>query len=136
MGLAMLSRRVNWRHTLAHCLAISTISLVLVVGCAQPEATPTPIAAPATTPAAASPVASPAVPKPAASPAPAASPTAPPFTGPTHTVAEGETLRTIAEQEYGNGDLWRRIFDANRDIVGDNPDSIKVGQTLRIPPRE
>ncbi len=135
MGLAMRSRRVYRRRALAHCLAICTSSLVLVVGCAQPEATPTPIPAPATVPAA-SPVASPVVAKPAASPVPAASPTAPPFTGQTHTVGEGETLRTIAEQEYGNGDLWRRIFDANRDIIGDNPDAIKIGQSLRIPPRE
>jgi nucleoid-associated protein YgaU len=51
-------------------------------------------------------------------------------------VGEGETLATIAEQYYEDGAQWRRIYDANKEAIGDNPDSIKIGQTLKIPPKE
>ena len=50
----------------------------------------------------------------------------------THVVAAGESLSKIAEQEYGDAKQWRRIYDANRDIVKD-PDLIYPGQTLKLP---
>ena len=49
-----------------------------------------------------------------------------------HEVQKGETLWKIAEQYYGDGALYGKIFQANRDIVK-NPDRINVGQKLRIP---
>ena len=49
-----------------------------------------------------------------------------------HEVKKGETLWKIAEQYYGDGSLYPKIFEANRDILK-NPDVIKVGQKLRIP---
>lgn len=69
-----------------------------------------------------------------ATPRPATPPAA---TGPsrTHTVAENETLWKIAEQYYGEGANWRLIFDANRNLLGDRPDALKVGMNLVIPPR-
>ena len=51
----------------------------------------------------------------------------------THTVDSGESLWAIAEQELGDGSRWREIYDANKDVIGDNPDLIKPGQTLKIP---
>ena len=45
---------------------------------------------------------------------------------------EGDSLTLIAMREYGDMDQWRRIFEANRDII-DNPDLIHPGQTLQIP---
>ena len=50
-------------------------------------------------------------------------------------MAEGDTLATIAARFYGDETLWRRIYDANRTQIGDNPDNVKIGTTLRIPPK-
>ncbi len=50
----------------------------------------------------------------------------------TYVVQKGDSLSKIAKQEYGNANDWRRIFEANRDIIK-NPDLIHPGQTLKIP---
>jgi nucleoid-associated protein YgaU len=50
-------------------------------------------------------------------------------------VADGDTLATISARFYGDETQWRRIYDANRQAIGDNPDNLRVGTTLRIPPR-
>lgn len=47
-------------------------------------------------------------------------------------VKAGDTLWKIAKQHYGDGNLYREIFNANTDVLSD-PDKIKVGQRLRIP---
>ena len=47
-------------------------------------------------------------------------------------VKSGDTLSKIAKQFYGDANQWRRIFEANRDILKD-PDLIYPGQTLKIP---
>ncbi|WP_065286949.1 LysM peptidoglycan-binding domain-containing protein [Mycolicibacter kumamotonensis] len=49
-----------------------------------------------------------------------------------HRVVSGDTLFKIAQDRYGDGDLWQRLFIANRDRI-DNPDLIRIGQLLRIP---
>lgn len=49
-----------------------------------------------------------------------------------HEVRKGETLWKIAEQYYGDGNLYQKIFEANRDILRD-PNRIDIGQKLRIP---
>ncbi len=49
-----------------------------------------------------------------------------------HEVKKGETLWKIAEQYYGDGALYPKIFEANGDILKD-PDRINIGQKLRIP---
>ena len=53
----------------------------------------------------------------------------------THTVASGETLSSIAQKVYGESKLWKRIYDANKDVIGSDPANLKVGQVLRIPPK-
>ena len=52
----------------------------------------------------------------------------------TYTVARGDSLWRIAERFYGNGRLWARIYDANRDKIT-NPNFIHPGLELTIPPR-
>lgn len=47
-----------------------------------------------------------------------------------HTIAEGESLWTIAEQYYNDGFLWTEIMEANNIT---NPGDIEVGQELTIP---
>jgi nucleoid-associated protein YgaU len=50
----------------------------------------------------------------------------------TYVVQKGDSLSKIAKHEYGNANEWRKIFEANRDIIKD-PDLIHPGQTLKIP---
>ena len=47
------------------------------------------------------------------------------------TVAEGDTLWLIADEEYGDPSHWRTIADRN-DIT--NPRQIDAGETLELPP--
>ncbi len=47
-------------------------------------------------------------------------------------VEPSDTLTGIAYKLYGHADLYRIIFDANRDIM-DDPDDLYPGWTLRIP---
>jgi nucleoid-associated protein YgaU len=51
-----------------------------------------------------------------------------------YTVAAGDTLSKIAKQFYADASAWKRIFAANRDQLTD-PDRIKPGQILKIPPK-
>ena len=48
----------------------------------------------------------------------------------TYTVKSGDTLSKIGQH---HGVAWREIYEANKDVIGDNPDLIKPGQALRIP---
>ena len=50
-------------------------------------------------------------------------------------VVSGDSLSRIAKREYGNANDWRRIYEANRDVLKD-PDKIYPGQKLKIPPKE
>jgi nucleoid-associated protein YgaU len=49
-----------------------------------------------------------------------------------YTVVSGDTLSSIAQQWYGDGNLWPRLFEANRDQIT-NPNLIFPGQVLRVP---
>lgn len=53
--------------------------------------------------------------------------------GATYTVRGGDTLSQIAQQHYGKAGAWQAIFAANRDQI-DDPDLIRPGQVLKIPP--
>ena len=52
-----------------------------------------------------------------------------------YVVQAGDTLSRIAGKVYGDVSpaSWERIFQANRDVIGDNPSRIKVGMSLTIP---
>jgi nucleoid-associated protein YgaU len=49
-----------------------------------------------------------------------------------HIVRRGETLSAISQKYYGSADKWRKIFQANRQII-DNADKIQPGTKLVIP---
>jgi nucleoid-associated protein YgaU len=52
-----------------------------------------------------------------------------------HEVVAGDSLSALASHYYGSGakEKWMRIYEANKEIIGDNPSLIKVGQVLKIP---
>jgi LysM repeat protein len=50
--------------------------------------------------------------------------------GETYTVKSGDSLSKIGQR---HGVAWREIYEANKDVIGDNPDKIFPGQNLRIP---
>ena len=56
-------------------------------------------------------------------------------TGETYVVQPGDTLSKIARKYYGQewATSWQRIFEANRDVIGDDPARLKVGMALEIP---
>ncbi|MEI7766698.1 MAG: LysM peptidoglycan-binding domain-containing protein [Phycisphaerae bacterium] len=52
--------------------------------------------------------------------------------GSTYTVKKGDTLRKLAKLAYGDEDLWRIIFRANRQNM-DAADDLQVGEKIKIP---
>lgn len=54
--------------------------------------------------------------------------------GGTYTVQKGDSLSKIAKAELGDANAWKKIFEANRDVL-DDPDKIFPGQTLKLPPK-
>ena len=50
----------------------------------------------------------------------------------TYTVVSGDNLSKIAKSIYGDANKWRKIYEANTDIIKD-PDKIRPGQVLKIP---
>jgi nucleoid-associated protein YgaU len=51
-----------------------------------------------------------------------------------YTVKSGDTLSKLAKDIYGDMKLYPKIFEANKDQLK-NPDTIKVGQVLKLPPK-
>ena len=48
-----------------------------------------------------------------------------------HTVVSGDTLTSIAKK-YGKAD-WKAIYEANKDVIGDDPNKLRVGLKLKLP---
>ena len=59
-----------------------------------------------------------------------ANPTA---TGNSYTVVSGDSLSKIAKNHYGDAAKWHQIYEANKSLIGNNPDHIEVGQVLTLP---
>jgi nucleoid-associated protein YgaU len=53
----------------------------------------------------------------------------------THTVESGDTLSGLAKKFYGSEAqaYWMEIYEANKEVIGDNPNVILIGQVLNIP---
>ena len=51
----------------------------------------------------------------------------------TYTVKSGDCLWNIAKKFLGNGSRYQEIYEANKSIIGKNPNLIYPGQTLTIP---
>ena len=141
MRLNRSSLRILTTHTGAAICAGVTLGLSAACG-GGGAAAPTPTAVPATSVA---PVVAPSPPRPQfASPVPSPSSVAAVLTAtPTvetastdYEVAAGDTLGSIADKVYSDPTQWRRIYDANKDAIGSDPDKLKVGTKLKIPPKQ
>ena len=127
-------------------VACGVVLLGLVTACGGGAAAPTPTPVPSTgasavpapspqRPPLASPAASPSTASPsAATPAPTSAEAA--GGGETYEVQSGDTLAIISNQFYGDPTQWRRIYDANKDTIGPDPDKLKIGMKLTIPPKQ
>ena len=57
--------------------------------------------------------------------------------GQTYTVQPDDFLFAIAEKFYGDGSeaSWRKIYEANKAVIGPDPTQLKIGMVLVIPPK-
>ena len=53
----------------------------------------------------------------------------------TYIVKEGDTLASISRKFYKTSSRWKEILDANKKKI-DDPDNLKAGLTLTIPPND
>ncbi|MBD2483827.1 polysaccharide deacetylase family protein [Planktothrix sp. FACHB-1365] len=62
-------------------------------------------------------------------------PIAQPVPGQKYAVQPEDDLSKIAEKSYGDGNeqSWRKIYEANINIIGSDPSIIKIGMVLDIP---
>ncbi len=51
----------------------------------------------------------------------------------TYVVKKGDNLTLIAKRLYGDAGQWKLIYDANRKVIGANPNFILPGQVFSIP---
>lgn len=51
----------------------------------------------------------------------------------TATVVAGDCLWNLAKKYYGDGAQYKKIYEANKAVIGSNPNLIKPGQKLVIP---
>ena len=59
--------------------------------------------------------------------------TTPSATERSYVVKSGDSLSKIAKELYGEAKRWPEIYEANKQLIGDNPNLIHPGQKLRIP---
>lgn len=48
-------------------------------------------------------------------------------------VRKRDTLSKISKRYYGSANKWHKIYEANRNVLGKNPDLLKPGTKLVIP---
>jgi nucleoid-associated protein YgaU len=51
----------------------------------------------------------------------------------TYTVVKGDCLWNISKKFYGSGAKYTVIYNANKSVIGSNPNLIYPGQVLTIP---
>jgi nucleoid-associated protein YgaU len=53
--------------------------------------------------------------------------------GATYFTSAGDTLWHVAEVMYGDGSRWPEIYEADKKLIGNDPDKLGVGLELNIP---
>lgn len=97
---------------------------------AKPPAAPAPTVKPTAEKPAPTP---PPAPEPEPAPAPVAAPAADSPYLAEHTVVAGDNLSMISQKYYGTQNHFMKIYQANKDVIGNDPNRIRAGQVLKIP---
>jgi nucleoid-associated protein YgaU len=52
-----------------------------------------------------------------------------------HTLATDETLSHLALKYYGHATppYWQLIYEANKELIGDNPNRVRAGMVIKVP---
>lgn len=50
-----------------------------------------------------------------------------------YTIQKGDSLSVIAKRQYGDANKWQQLYEANRAVIGSDPDKIYPGQQIRVP---
>jgi nucleoid-associated protein YgaU len=50
-----------------------------------------------------------------------------------HVVVAGDSLTKLAEKYYGDQKMYMILYEANKEVIGDDPNLIKVGMELVVP---
>jgi LysM repeat protein len=53
-----------------------------------------------------------------------------------YTIRAGDCLWNIAKNQLGDGMKWQDLFNANKDVLGSNPELIHPGTTINLPGQE
>lgn len=53
-----------------------------------------------------------------------------------YTIQEGDSLWKISEQVYGSGYNWNDVYEANKEALGGNPNSLAEGTKITLPKAE
>ena len=53
--------------------------------------------------------------------------------GAPYAIARGDTLSRVAERAYGDPMLWDLLVEANRDVLGGDPEHLAVGMSIAVP---
>ncbi|MEG1994067.1 MAG: LysM peptidoglycan-binding domain-containing protein, partial [Oscillospiraceae bacterium] len=48
-----------------------------------------------------------------------------------YTIVSGDTLISIAQKQLGTND-WKRVYQENKSVIGENPNLIIVGQKINL----
>lgn len=51
----------------------------------------------------------------------------------TYTVQPGDTMYSIAKSQYNDGTQWKKVYNANKETVGSNPNMPHSGKVLMLP---
>lgn len=52
-----------------------------------------------------------------------------------YTIQKGDSLSKIAKEKYGDVAAWKELYEANKEVIGSDPDKIFPGQQIRVPAR-
>ncbi len=53
-----------------------------------------------------------------------------------YTIEAGDSLWKIAEDAYGDGYAWTKIYEQNKETIGDNPSMLVKGMKISLPKLE
>lgn len=53
-----------------------------------------------------------------------------------YTIQKGDSLSKIAGAKYGDVHAWKELYEANKEVIGSDPDKIFPGQQIRIPAKQ